>query len=232
MDVALKEEIFNDSNSEFLEEYFELLINRLTHSNMSIEKDLGIIDSSENAIRLNDNMKAFKYLLGKIREQEDLSKNLIKKIANIVNSSNLYISNDYRKIGSVIADTLIPISLPENIESNMSYLLDCYNDEWKDLDPYQREALFHLCFIRIHPYEDGNGRTSRLLLNYNLLRQGLAPVIITDDLNDEYQKCIKNNDFGFLTNLFKEQAFKENEVIDILYSDYLKEKEEEIHKIK
>ena len=232
MDVKLKEEIFNDSNCEFLKEYFELLINRLTHSNMSIEKDLGIIDSSENAVRLNDNMKAFKYLLSKIREQEDLSKSLIKKIANIVNSSNPYISNDYRKIGSVIADTLIPISLPENIESDISYLLDCYNDAWKDLDPYQREALFHLCFIRIHPYEDGNGRTSRLLLNYSLLRQGLAPVIITDDLNDEYQKCIKNNDFGSLTNLFKEQAFKENEVIDILYSDYLKEKEEEIHKIK
>ena len=114
----------------------------------------------------------------------------------------------------------------------MSYLLDCYNSEWELLEPYQREALFHLYFIRIHPYEDGNGRTSRLLLNYNLLRQGLAPVIITDDLNDEYQNYIKNSDFDSLTRLFKEQAFKENEVIDILYSEYLKEKEEEIHKIK
>ena len=47
-------------------------------------------------------------------------------------------------------------------------LLYKYNNTWSSLDYLKREALFHLEFIRIHPFEDGNGRTGRLLLNYNL----------------------------------------------------------------
>ena len=113
-------------------------------------------------------------------------------------------------------------------------MLDYYNNQWSKLDPYQREALFNFYFIRIHPYEDGNRRTSRLILNFNLLRQGLAPVIITDDLSEIYYKCIKDADVDSLTELFRNQAVKENEVIDILYSDYCKEREnyEDMHKIK
>lgn len=138
------------------------------------------------------------------------------------------------KIGNVIADTNIPISSPDNIDNNLTVLLDYYNNQWSKLDPYQREALFNFYFIRIHPYEDGNRRTSRLILNFNLLRQGLAPVIITDDLSEIYYKCIKDADVDSLTELFRNQAVKENEVIDILYSDYCKEREnyEDMHKIK
>lgn len=235
MATVLREEIFNDNNQEFLKEYFELFINRLTHSNMSIEKDLGIVDSSENAIRLNDNMKAFKFLLEKLFNKEKMTEEIIKVVANMVNSSNFYISNDYRKMGNMITDTDIPISSPNNIKSDLDYVLDCYEKEWNKLDPYRKEALFHLYFIRIHPFEDGNGRTSRLLLNFNLLRQGVAPVIITEDLNDEYQRCIKDGDLESLTNIFKNQAIKENEVINALYSDYCQKKyenDDEINKIK
>lgn len=231
MELKLKEEIFNYNNEEFLKEYFDLLINRLTHSNMSVEKDLGNVDSSENAIRLNDTMKAFKYLLSKM-DKEELSLDLIKTVANLINSSNPYISNDYRKMGRIITGTDILISAPDKIEKDMISLINCYNNNWKEMENYRKEALFHLGFIRIHPYEDGNGRTSRLLLNYNLLRQGLTPVIITDDLTEEYQRLIKDNDYVGLSNFFKRQAFQEVEVINTLFNDYLKEEKREVHKVK
>ena len=226
MDVKLKEEIFNTDNKEFLDRYFGSLVNRFTYSNMS---------NSKTTVILNDNMKTFNYLLGKLSINEGMSKELIKTVANMVNSSNPYISNEYRKIGNVIADTDIPISSPDNIDTELSILLDYYNNQWSTLDAYQREALFNFYFIRIHPYEDGNRRTSRLILNFNLLRQGLSPVIITSELNEAYYKCIKYADVDSLARLFREQSLKENEFIDILYMDYCKEKEEHednIHKIK
>lgn len=225
MVIILKKEIFNTDNKEFLDRYFDSLINRFTYSNMS---------SSKTTVILNDNMRAFKILLNKLQDEESISKEIIKEVVNTVNSSNPYISNEYRKIGNVIADTNIPISSPDNIDNNLTVLLDYYNNQWSKLDPYQREALFNFYFIRIHPYEDGNRRTSRLILNFNLLRQGLAPVIITDDLSEIYYKCIKDADVDSLTELFRNQAVKENEVIDILYSDYCKEREnyEDMHKIK
>ena len=61
------------------------------------------------------------------------------------------------------------------------------------LEIMKKEAKFHIRFERIHPFIDGNGRTGRILLNRNLLRQGLAPVIITDVSMEKYKKFISDN---------------------------------------
>ncbi|MBQ3307480.1 MAG: Fic family protein [Bacilli bacterium] len=59
---------------------------------------------------------------------------------------------------------------------------------------FRREALFHIRFERIHPFNDGNGRTGRILLNYHLLKNGLAPVLITHVMSYDYRKFIDNYD--------------------------------------
>ncbi|WP_394803528.1 Fic family protein [Niabella hibiscisoli] len=42
-------------------------------------------------------------------------------------------------------------------------------------------AMLHYKFVRIHPFDDGNGRLARLLLNYVLLKNGYTPVVIKSD---------------------------------------------------
>lgn len=208
----------------FYNEYYELLINRVTHSTMSLEKDLGDPDDSKNAIRLRDNMRAFKYLLGK--NNELLSEKIIINVANIINASSMYISNGYRSTGNVITDSDIPISNPEKIQYDMEKLLNDYHYNWKDMNPYEREANFHIRFIKIHPFEDGNGRTARLLLNANLLKQNLAPVIITDDLDEYYKSYIRDESVEGMTNLFKIQAQKEKIVFDELQKQFYSNNED------
>ncbi len=51
----------------------------------------------------------------------------------------------------------------------------------KDLDPITRALLVHLEFVTIHPFMDGNGRLSRLLMNHALLSAGLPWVTIRSD---------------------------------------------------
>lgn len=65
----------------------------------------------------------------------------------------------------------------------------------------EKEALFHIRFERIHPFNDGNGRTGRIIMNYNLLKQHIAPVIITTFMSDSYRQCINNYDVDGLTDL-------------------------------
>ena len=53
------------------------------------------------------------------------------------------------------------------------------------LHPVTRAAKVHAEFVKIHPFTDGNGRTSRLLMNYELMKAGFPPAVIraTDRAN-------------------------------------------------
>lgn len=50
--------------------------------------------------------------------------------------------------------------------------------EWQDLHPIIRASLVHGEFVKIHPFIDGNGRTARLLMNFELMKAGYPPAII------------------------------------------------------
>ena len=52
-------------------------------------------------------------------------------------------------------------------------------------------AWTHAEFVRIHPYVDGNGRTSRLLMNYQLMADGFLPVSITKEHRLEYFEALE-----------------------------------------
>ena len=58
-----------------------------------------------------------------------------------------------------------------------------------------REARFHIEFERIHPFADGNGRTGRIILNRNLIKQGLPPILITTAMYDIYTDFIAKRDY-------------------------------------
>ena len=57
-------------------------------------------------------------------------------------------------------------------------------------------AESHWRFIDIHPFDDGNGRTARLLTNYVLLRINLPPIVIRGDDRDRYISGLQNADLG------------------------------------
>ena len=55
-------------------------------------------------------------------------------------------------------------------------------------------AESHWSFVRIHPFDDGNGRTARLITNYVLLRQNLPPMVIKSDHRDRYIGALQHAD--------------------------------------
>ena len=66
-------------------------------------------------------------------------------------------------------------------------------------------------FERIHPFEDGNGRTGRLLINYELLKNNLPPVVIAKEDRVKYFEFLRNNNSTGLAEWFKELSTNEKE---------------------
>lgn len=68
----------------------------------------------------------------------------------------------------------------------MQKLIKEYGQEWKNFHPVVRATLLHGEFVKIHPFIDGNERTARLLLNFELMKYGYTPVIIRNDQRASY----------------------------------------------
>ena len=84
------------------------------------------------------------------------------------------------------------IIVPESMEK----LIYRY-DEWKEkYHPIIVAALLHAEFVKIHPFIDGNGRTARLLMNFEVMKNGYPPIIIKNEERHKYYDAL---DVGALT---------------------------------
>ena len=102
------------------------------------------------------------------------------------------------RTNSVITPTgeIFDYASPEETPSLMSDLLKWYCCEEKQgrLKIEELAALFHYRFIRIHPFEDGNGRIARLIVNYILLRHNYPMIVIRTDDRDKYLETLHKCD--------------------------------------
>lgn len=85
---------------------------------------------------------------------------------------------------------------PEETPALMSDLVDWYNKAEVEgkLTPIELAILFHYRYIRIHPFEDGNGRIARLLLNYILSRHGFPMIVVRSRLKKDYLEALHQSD--------------------------------------
>ena len=113
-------------------------------------------------------------------------------------------------------------TLPSQVPAVMAKLLKGYNS---NPEPDLEDLLdFHVCFERIHPFQDGNGRVGRLILFKECLRFGIVPFIIDDRHKLFYYRGLKEWDKmpGYLrdTCLLMQDDFKA--VLDYFGIEYEK----------
>ena len=85
---------------------------------------------------------------------------------------------------------------PEETPSLMADLIDWYNEAEasKKYSPVELAALFHYRYIRIHPFEDGNGRIARLMVNYILARHSWPMIVVRSRNKQEYLEALHQAD--------------------------------------
>jgi len=107
---------------------------------------------------------------------------------------------------------------PEETPALMNELVEWYREKKKqvDINPVIFAAEFHYKFIRIHPFDDGNGRVARILMNFILMQFGYPPVIIKTEDKANYFSALQQADSGTIEPFIEYIAKNLNRSLEIM----------------
>lgn len=158
--------------------------------------DHGTLPRSDDYYRAKDveEMNGHFLMFNKMLDtlHEPLTQKLIKafhyelKSGVFEDRANGYAIGDYKKRPNMIG--IYQTVRPEKVEAEMAALLKWYAEQDIDLAVL---AEFHGRYESIHPFQDGNGRTGRLILFRECLKSGIVPVVIEDFNRNEYLEALK-----------------------------------------
>lgn len=134
--------------------------------------------------------KAYRYVKKCIAEKKSLNENIVKDLHAIL-TENIIVGGIYRNEEVRISGA--GYTPPAGNEMYMQ-IKNFYEDlkiKEKELNPIELAAWTHAEFVRIHPFVDGNGRTGRLIMNYQLLKSGYLPVSIAKENRLDYYNVLE-----------------------------------------
>ena len=184
--------------------------------------DTGSLPKSDDYYRakdieeMNGHFLMFNLMINTL--DQELSEDLIKRFHYELKSgvfedrANGYAIGDYKTRPNIIGSNRT--TLPKDVSTEMKNLLEWYSRQEKSLTTL---AQFHTRYETIHPFQDGNGRTGRLILFRECLNNDLIPFIIEDKNRNEYIEALKtarDNDFSALAQLFQKEQKTYKEEID------------------
>lgn len=197
-----------------------LLEDGITVGGKTMKEHLEIIGHAE----------AIYYVEDIIKNNIELSEREIKSIHSLV-TKNIEDTNpgQYRKVPVFISGANHIPPQPYMVNPEMERLILWYRYESVNLHPIEKAAILHGEFVKIHPFLDGNGRTARLLLNFELMKNSYPPIIIEKSdrsiYYDTLEKGSLTGDWSSFIEFVKEKCEKR---IDFINSF----KEQEIQKEK
>lgn len=178
-----------EGNTLTLSETKVVLENGITIKGKPLKDHLEIINHKE----------AIEYIEDLVSKNVKLSEYDIKAVHYLIlkeiDSTN---AGKYRQENVFISGAKHVPSVYLNVPYEMQKMIEKYQS-WKDLHPVVRACYLHGEFVKIHPFIDGNGRTARLLLNFELIQSGYPPVVIKTenraDYYDALDKAHTTNDY-------------------------------------
>ena len=157
-----------EGNTMTLEETALVIREGVTISGKAVREHLEIVGHKD----------AWHFVEELVKAPAPLTEKMILDIHGLVLMDRREDAGIYRRMP--VSITGVPVELPQpwQVPIEMERLIADYHEEMQSLHPVARAAVFHLRFESIHPFIDGNGRTGRLLMNLELMKDGFPPIDI------------------------------------------------------
>lgn len=225
----------NNSIIEFLKNnksYFEDFITRSTYHSNAIEGNT-LTYAETYALLFNNNKftidkktpreiyeainhkKALEHVFKKISSDfSDLTLGFIKELGIIINENISDISS-FRTVQVIILGAEHIPPKPEQVPNLMNYFIANYSNDTSE-NIFDKIARYHIEYESIHPFQDGNGRTGRLLINYELIKNNIPPAVIDVENRSKYYELLRNKNESELSKWLEELSNQELERMRII----------------
>jgi len=205
-----------EGNTLTLQETVLVLNKGVTIGGKSMREHFEVINHKE----------AIDYIKDLVKEKEPLSKRILLDIHHLILKN---IDNEnagrYRNVDVMISGSAHKPPTFLQVENLMEEYFNFYEENKSTLNPVILSAEIHERLVTIHPFIDGNGRTSRLVMNLILLQHGFPITNISsqNDLRDEYYTSLETVQTGeskelfhtFIAKNIKESLIKYLEIISV-----------------
>ena len=210
-ELKLKLDSFRPLDLSIVKNLHEDLVLRWTYHSNAIEGNTLTLKETKVALEgitiggktLREHFEAINHkdailFMEDLAQKEDkLSEYSIKQIHSLI-LKNIDDENKgkYRTTNVIISGAEHKPPQSFEVQSKMQEFIKKYNENITKLHPIELASFVHIEFVKIHPFIDGNGRTSRLLMNLELIKAGFPPVVIKLEDRLEYYKAldIANNE--------------------------------------
>lgn len=216
---------FDTFQLENLEEYYETLYtyesNRIEGNSLTLNETHLVINEGltiggkplKDHLEAVNHKKAYQYIRELVKTKSDLNERAIFEIHNLIlRTINDTYAGRYRNVRVRVLGSQYVFPNPYKISGLMKDFLKWYEENKTRLHPVLLAAEIHEKLVTIHPFVDGNGRTSRLVMNLILLQNGFPIVNISGDKNEKqkYYKALeqaqmKSNKIPFLKLILNEE---------------------------
>lgn len=169
----------------------------------------------KDTLEITGHNEAINWVVDMVKGERALTENFIRELHSLLlqdsykESKNAVGAIIPRKISAgkykttsnhveTVTGEIFYFATPEETPAKMFDLLIWYSQkkDEEDVNPILVAAEFHYRFIRIHPFDDGNGRTARILMNFILMQFGYPPVIIKTEDKTNYFAALQMADAG------------------------------------
>lgn len=211
-------------------EYLDDLLVRLAHHSSAIEGNTITLNQTVSII-LNDTIpgsinkrefyevenhkQAFEYIQHNLLNDEKLSLGVIKEIHRLLLDHLDFNRGNFKNISNAIVGAEFDTASPEQTPNLMYQWLNNYEYLIENAQTEEEKVRVilekHIEFERIHPFNDGNGRTGRMIMLYSLLENNLPPIIISKELKPRYILGLAEQDTNLLYDLAQPLIEKEKD---------------------